>query len=74
MEFAAVVVEAPFSRILRDPPPHSDLLPKAVFRTILSWSVRYPKVHWFPCEDRRHAEITCFRLLQRFYLNAAGSK
>jgi ERCC4-type nuclease len=73
MEFAAVVVEAPFSRILRDPPPHSDLLPKAVFRTILSWSVRY-RVHWLPCEDRRHAEITVFRLLQRHYLNATGSK
>jgi DNA excision repair protein ERCC-4 len=71
MEFAAVVVEASLARILSDPPPHSDMRPRAVVRTMISWAVRYG-VHFLTCEDRGLAEIMTFRLLQRHYLNATG--
>jgi len=43
--FAAVVIEADWQTILRFPPSHSQLNPKCVFRTALSWQQRYG-VHW----------------------------
>lgn len=65
-EFAAVVIEATWPEICADPPGHTRLAPKTVFRSIVAWSVRYPRVHWFPAGPRRLAEITTFRLLERF--------
>lgn len=67
MEFAAVVVEADWSAMLSTPPPHSSLNPKTVFRSVLAWQQRYPRVHWWPCPNRRFAEITTFRILERFW-------
>lgn len=66
MDFAAVVIEATWPEIVADPPPHTELPPKTVFRSILAWSVRYPRVHWFPAGPRRLAEVTTFRLLERW--------
>lgn len=64
-EFAAVVIEASLTEMATKPPPHSELNPKVVYRTFVSWSVRYP-VKFVPCDGRRMAEITTFRLLERF--------
>lgn len=66
LEFAAVIIEGDWRAIL-DPPANSQLNPKTVSRTILSWSIRYPRVHWFPCVDRRHAEKLAFQLLRQFW-------
>lgn len=65
MSYAAVVVESSWTEILNKPP--SRLLPKSVFRSVLAWSQRFPKVHWFMMDHRRLAEITTFRILERFY-------
>lgn len=65
-EFAAVVIEGDWEAILRTP-PNSQLNPKSVSRTILSWSVRYPRVHWFPCMNRRHAEMLTFQLMMKWW-------
>lgn len=65
-EFAAVVVEASWPEICSDPPPHTQLAAKTVFRSIVAWSVRYTQIHWFPAGPRRLAEVTAFRLLERF--------
>lgn len=48
------------------PPARSELNPKTVYRSIQAWRVRYPVIHWEPCPDRRFAEVTTFRLLERF--------
>jgi ERCC4-type nuclease len=72
MEFAAVVIEADFRMMLHSPPEHSKLKPKCVYRTMLSWMIRYG-VHWLPAggytpkRSRRLAEITTFRLLEKFW-------
>lgn len=66
MEFAAVVVEATWPEVCAEPPEHTKLPPKIVFRSVVAWSVRYPTVHWIPAGPRRLAEITTFRLLERF--------
>lgn len=65
--YAAVVIEADWSKILLEPPPNAQMPPKVVSRTILSWSIRYPRVHWFCCMNRRHAELVTFQLLMRYW-------
>lgn len=65
-DFAAVVVEASLLEIATRPPEYSEVNPKTVYRSILAWSVRYPRIHWFTCDNRELAEITTFRLLERF--------
>lgn len=66
-EFSAVIIEAEWSRILRHPPSRSQLSPKIVSRTVASWSIRYPRVHWYTCESRRHAELFAFQLMMKFW-------
>jgi DNA excision repair protein ERCC-4 len=64
-DYAAVVIEATWPDILSSPPRHTKLPPKTVYRSILAWSVRYP-IQWWAMGNRRLAEITTFRLLERF--------
>jgi hypothetical protein len=47
--------------------PRSLLPPKNVFRSVLAYQQRFPRVHWLMCVDRRHAEVTTFRVLERFW-------
>lgn len=67
-EFAAVIIEASWHRILFDPPADSLLLPKTILRTSSSWAQRYG-VHWLAYENRRFAEIMTFRHLETFWKN-----
>jgi ERCC4-type nuclease len=69
MEFAAVVVEAGWAAVLNDPPATSKLRPKTVYRSVLAWQQRFPRVHWWLADTRSFAERTAFRILQRFYLD-----
>ena len=48
------------------PPPQSLLAPKTVYRTVLAWQQRYPNVHWWMCPNRQLAEVTTFRVLEKF--------
>ena len=67
MDFAAVVVEADWYTILNAAPVFSSLSPKTVYRTILSWTMRFG-VTWFLMGTRDLAEETTFRLLERFWI------
>ena len=42
---------------------------KSVFRSILAWQQpdRFPGVHWWMMPGARAAEITAFRILERFW-------
>ena len=64
---AGVIVEATWEDIVCRPPPHSKLNPKTVYRSILAWTQRYPRIHWFLAGPRRLAEVTTLRLLERFW-------
>ena len=72
MQRAIVVIEASWFEIINMPPSferaglmrQSNLPPKTVFRTALSWHVRYG-VPWIVAEDRRFAEIYTFRFLEK---------
>jgi DNA excision repair protein ERCC-4 len=74
MAWAACVIEATWPELCAEPPPHTQLPPKIVFRSILAWSVRYPRVHWFPAGPRRLAEVTTFRLLERWLKEELGKE
>jgi ERCC4-type nuclease len=66
MKAAAVVVEAEWSEVLKNPPEGSQLPPKIVFRSVLTWNQQFPAVHWYFVPGRRIAELTVFRILERF--------
>lgn len=66
MKFAAVVVEADWTTIIDHPPARSKLPPRIVYRSVLAWQQRYPRVHWWACPSRDFAEVTTFRILERF--------
>lgn len=76
MQFAAVVVEASWDDILHRPPSHSQLPPKTVFRSVVAWAQRFPRVSWWMMGSRRLAEVTTFRLLERYWRDhhAQGSE
>ena len=61
-----VVVEADWETAIHLPPPQSSLPSKVVFRTAISWEVRY-NVPWHFLPDRRFAEIYTFRFLEKFW-------
>lgn len=65
--FAAVVVEGQWSDVIDDPPRHTALRPRTVYRSVLAWQQRFPVVHWWFCPGREFAEYTTFRILERFW-------
>jgi len=66
LEFAAVVIEADWLTIVRDPPWRSGASPKAIFASIVAWTQRFG-VHFFTCPNRAFAEKMTYRILERFY-------
>jgi ERCC4-type nuclease len=66
-EYAAVVVEADWETLFTTPPEYSRLPPRNVFRSVVAYQQRYPRVHWWFCPGRRFAELTTFRVLERFW-------
>lgn len=72
IECACVIVEAEWSRILYDPPVHSQLRPKTVSRSVIAWQQRFPRVHWWMVPDRRHGEAWTFQVLRRFLKEDQG--
>lgn len=73
-DFAAVVVEATWEMVLGDPPPRSELNPKTIYRSVIAWQVRYPRVHWWMCPNRAFAEVTTYRILERFWKERENKK
>ena len=68
--WSAVVVEAELSEILASPPEFSNLLPKTVVRSVLSWMLDFPTVHWLFAPDRRRAELLCYRIFEKAWKRA----
>ena len=68
-DYSAVVVEASLEAIISRPPPYTDISPKSIYRSILAFSQRYPSTHWFTLDSRRLAEVTTYRILERFWVD-----
>jgi ERCC4-type nuclease len=65
-DYAALMIESSLAGIFTNPPSRSKMLPKAVFRTIISWSVKY-NVCIFPMWNRESAERVTYLILKRYY-------
>jgi DNA excision repair protein ERCC-4 len=74
MRFAAVVIEADWPDILLNPPGHSGLNPKSLFRSVIAWQQRYHRVHWWACAGRAMAQTSTYRILERFYRDDTRGK
>jgi DNA excision repair protein ERCC-4 len=72
LDYAAVVVEADWAEVVNDPPSRSQITPKNVFRSVVSWQQRFPWVHWWFVPGRGMAEATTFRILDRFHREHTG--
>jgi len=66
MAFAAVVIETDLATAIAHPPAESRLHPRCVYRTFLSWSIRFG-THWWWIGGRRGAEKTVFHALLDFW-------
>lgn len=67
MECAAVVVESGWQELIENPPTHSEMQPKTVLRSIIAFQQKYDRVHWNFMGSRRLAEVTTFRIMERFW-------
>ncbi|HUT89758.1 MAG TPA: ERCC4 domain-containing protein [Thermoguttaceae bacterium] len=69
--FAAVVIEATWAEIMA-PAEHwpewvNQTDPRSIEGTIVAWSIRYSRVHWWACGSRRGAERRTFSILRKFW-------
>lgn len=62
-----VIVEGDINDIFNSPPPNSGLNPKSVWRTIVSWWVRYPGCAWWLMPGRRAAELLAFQIFKKWH-------
>lgn len=69
-EFAAVVIEAELSQMASEPPREMSV--KTVYRTMISWRTRYPRVHWITVPGRRFAEVATYYTLFRWWQKKQG--
>jgi len=66
-QYAAIVIECTLSDLL-EPPPFSEVSPRVVINTLISWSIKH-KLHIFFASSREHARGLVYRLLEKFWLN-----
>ena len=68
---AFVVIEATWQEIMAPseyrPGWENRTEPRSVEGTIVAWSIRYSRVHWWACGDRRGAEQRTFSILRKFW-------
>lgn len=73
LQCAAVVIEATWPEICRPSTRElywpSEMKPLAVHATIVSWSERYPNVHWHAVGDRCYGEFMVWSILRTFWRN-----
>jgi len=71
MALAVVVIEASWREITFRPPAGTQLDPKTVYGTFIARLVEFG-IPWFAMDDRRLAELTTFRILERFWQVRVG--
>lgn len=67
-----IIIEADLATIIKNPPDYSQIPPKAVFRSLIAFSMRYNVQVW-PCTNRSMAEKAAFIILDRFYKDYVGT-
>lgn len=65
LDFAAVVVEGDWHRVMRGLPDRK-VNPQSIFGSVIAYQQRFRGVHWWFADHRRDAETITFRIL-RYY-------
>lgn len=65
-DHAEIVIEADLAAVFRSPPELSEMLPKAVYRSLIAFSQRFG-IHIWPCPNRAFAERHIYISLKRFW-------
>jgi len=65
-QYAGLMLEFSLSDIFKNPPVYSKMLPKSVFRSLISWSVYY-NIHVWPAPDREFGEKLTYLILKFWY-------
>lgn len=78
LDFAAVIIEAT-QREIWAPSRHrpdwrSRLDPRSVEGSIVAWSIRYPRVHWWAVGGRREGEVRAFEACEKFWGKTQAEK
>jgi DNA excision repair protein ERCC-4 len=71
--FPMVVVETSLEDCVTSPPEHSQMSTKSIFRSMITFRFRYPKIHWTFAGPRRLAEAWTLRVLERAWKEAQAS-
>jgi len=66
MQHAALIIETSLASMFTNPPRHTKMNPKSVFRTLIAWSQRYG-VHIWPMWSRESAEKATYLILKRYF-------
>lgn len=69
-DYAAVVVESSLEDLLISP-AFSQLNPKIVLNSLISWSIKYD-VHVFFAGDRRYGRTLTYRILEKYWRDKNG--
>lgn len=67
MRHAHVVVEAELGEIFEEPPHFTEMQPKTIARTVISWTLKHPNVHWWFLPGRAAAEAITYRIFEMFW-------
>jgi len=70
MQYTALIIESSLAGIFTHPPARSKMNPRSVFRTLISWSIKYG-VHVWPAWSRESGEKITYLLLKNFFDNNA---
>lgn len=69
LEFGCMMIEASMDMVMRGH-RESRLDPESVRGSVIAWQMNYfPRVHWWFCGGKRLAEVTTFRILDRWWRN-----
>lgn len=66
-EYAALVIESSLSGLLI-PPARSQMNPKSIIQSLISWSIRYG-AHVFFSDNRTYSECLIYNLFEKYIYN-----
>ena len=66
MKYAVLMIENDYETMFSNPPSHSTIMPKKIFRSLIAWSQRYG-VHVWPMWSRESAEKATYLILKRYW-------
>jgi len=68
-EYAALIIEDSSFLSLLTPPEGSRMNPKSIIQSLISWQIRFPRVHVFTIDNRNLSECLIYSLCEKFLYN-----